>query len=506
MAFHNPYHFVPVKNGGRLNDLPREEFEHGQSSTRKHVTHDRYIEGAKSGRIICRLTTEEPLVIGAEQGKTAPAKVEPFKLDEKPAIPASTLRGLISGIVEAASNSALRVLENEKYSYRKHFEQPPLGTKPPEWNENSILSAIGMIVEENGRLRLRPLTLPTLRGRRGNISLDQKFRVLYQKPNLKVYIGNEESIRQDTFPYKTFRKGGEKYYYLQIKNREWNEQYQLPDDDNQYWRNDQFLLGQTPLDNNFSPLTEEEVPSHESDQHIRGIVRVLGCYSRDLPNTKKHELFIPYPVEAESWPTFEIPDGVQERFKMLSDLRTEEVKKEIAKQIKEATDKGASAHEVAAIKRHLLPYEPFDTIRNPNPENENDFSFRLKDGDLVYFRPEFDARTHQPVIAEVSLSAIWRGRVEIKENNQLKAASAHMFFEKVDAELLPFNPKRKVVTLAEQIFGFVEEIKKIANQPRSRWQGAFIHLPQELRASGRTVRKIPAGCQIIADWIRHLNR
>ncbi len=83
MAFHNPYHFVPIKNQERESHLTRSDFENPQSSGHKHVTHDRYVAVAKSGRIICRLTSEEPLVIGAEQGGTAPAKVEPFRIDEK---------------------------------------------------------------------------------------------------------------------------------------------------------------------------------------------------------------------------------------------------------------------------------------------------------------------------------------------------------------------------------------------------------------------------------------
>lgn len=119
--FHNPYHFVPANKGGRIDDLCKTAFENRQLG---HVTHDRYIENTHSGRVICRLTTETSFFVGDETPESEkatqerPGKPNPFEIDNKPAIPASSLRGLISNIAEAASNSALRVLENRYYSFR----------------------------------------------------------------------------------------------------------------------------------------------------------------------------------------------------------------------------------------------------------------------------------------------------------------------------------------------------------------------------------------------------
>jgi hypothetical protein len=117
--FHNPYHYVQVKKDGRADDLIREHFNNRDVGP---VTHDRYVENTHSGRILCRLTAETPFFVGAERVRDAtdkmPAQVRPFELDGRPAIPGSTLRGLISGLAEAASNSALRVLDNAPYFYR----------------------------------------------------------------------------------------------------------------------------------------------------------------------------------------------------------------------------------------------------------------------------------------------------------------------------------------------------------------------------------------------------
>ena len=101
-------------------------------------------------------------------------------------------------------------------------------------------------------------------------------------------------------------------------------------------------------------------------------------------------------------------------------------------------------------KDHLLPYEPKDTIRNLDGNNRK---FRLKDGDLVFFKNQ------GPFITEISLSSVWRGRVEKIINGKATKATTYDFFRyvntepnKINEELLPFNSNREYVTLAEQIF------------------------------------------------------
>ncbi len=113
--FHNPYHFVPVApkpNAGlALADFP------GRLPT--HLSLACHAPGTLSGRLIARLETASPLVIGSEQvsgkGKLLPGVVSPFKIGGKAAVPGSSLRGLVSATAEAASNSALRVLSEKAW-------------------------------------------------------------------------------------------------------------------------------------------------------------------------------------------------------------------------------------------------------------------------------------------------------------------------------------------------------------------------------------------------------
>ena len=97
-AFRNAYHFVPRLPGEELTLAP---------------SHDRYT--GLSGRITCTLTLEQPTVIGGKRSHTAGDyhRLEQFVFEDDPAIPATSLKGLISSIAEAASLSRYRVLEDE---------------------------------------------------------------------------------------------------------------------------------------------------------------------------------------------------------------------------------------------------------------------------------------------------------------------------------------------------------------------------------------------------------
>lgn len=417
--YHNPYHFVPVVADTRPDDLSVIDFE---SLKVGHVRHDRYVDGTFSGRIICRLTTETPIFIGASRTKEAtdqaPAEVAPFLLgeDKKAAIPASSLRGLISSIAEAASNSALRVLENRAFSFRRAMTES--------------LSAIGMVVVKNGTYHLRPLTLPNIELKGGVARLSGGYAKLFPVPNLKVYVGSASSIRSAGFPYKTFSLDAPKYYGLKLSQRSWGANKQLPSDPNQYIKNGRFLLAQRPLVSG-DPIAWDKIPDNEKSQYTRGIMRVLGCDpSRDLPNTKKHEVFIPYPVAAESWPTIPIETAAVERFHELADELIDETLK----------------------SPELLPYEPRGTKRNPEAGKKQ---FRLKEGDLVFFRPNDNGTA----VTEIAFSSIWRGRVEANWNNMIDAARAADFFSKIDPDLPPFDSEREQITIAEQLFGFVQDDK-----------------------------------------------
>jgi CRISPR-associated protein (TIGR03986 family) len=363
MAFHNPYHFVPVKSGDRMADLNRAEFPVKEPHpTHKHVTHDRYSDTTSSGRLICRITTEDPIFVGdtaSDEEPEGPKKLAHFEIETgKPAIPASTLRGLISSLAEAASNSALRVLEDGSYSYRKTFDKP--------------LTKLGRVELEDGVYSLRPLP--------GVIKLAwTRFRV--------------SSV------------DGTKFYYLKTRLD---------------------AAGQTEAVDLKSEAQFNDLDEQLKDSYHRGFLRVMG-EGRSMPPGRRHELFVPYPVEVEndSQARLRIPEFVVARFEELAAQRTEDDKS--------------------------LPYHPIGTPRNITGKDE----FTIKTGDLVYYETEPDGK----VVSEIALSSIWRGRVETNESGSPANASAHAFFSAVDQELLPFNPSREVITIAEQLFGFVEQGK-----------------------------------------------
>jgi len=412
MKFHNPYHFVPVKERDRSQDLTREQLKGGDVG---NVTHALFGSGTHSGRLVCRITAEDAIVVGAERtpaSDEAAAVVTPFERDGRPAIPASSLRGLISSVAEAASNSALRVLEDRAYSYRKKMSKS--------------LSAIGMVVERTDDTgvhhELRPLTLPTIEIQRGVATLPLAYQGLFPIPNLKVYIGNRASIRADDYPYETFRRDSPKYYGMKLKrDRAWGKNYSLENDTHQYRKAGRFLLAQKPLEPG-DPIAWDDIPEDQRPHYVRGILRVLGCTAArsDIPEkTKLHEIFIPYPADAENWPCIPIDPAALDRFNTLASERSE-----------------------ARKNPPFLPYEPKGTVRNPRPKNDDDHSFRLKDGDLVFF----DAANKR--VTEFSLSSIWRGGGEKR---------AHQFFSAVDLDLIPFHSGRQSITPAEQLFGLVEQ-------------------------------------------------
>ncbi len=119
--FHNPYHFVPVVPERQSGDLHRSRLKPGADAEgrARHLTHDRFAENTNSGRLLVRLRTETPLVVGGLQDHSvAPHLIHPFLCDGRPAVPASSLRGLISTIIEAITNSSLRVLHDKPYKGR----------------------------------------------------------------------------------------------------------------------------------------------------------------------------------------------------------------------------------------------------------------------------------------------------------------------------------------------------------------------------------------------------
>ena len=202
MAQYNPYHFVPVKGreaGQTKHDLPF-AIQRDPNDKREIAGefHERYAPDRHSGTIFCTLTTKTPILIGAAQARPnagSVATVSPFAIDGKPAVPGSSLRGMVGSILEAASNSALRILDAQPFSFRKPMEK-----------SLSALGEIKIVYEgERTRFELQPLALPMLEKQRVNNQflyvVPPRFRNAFREPALKVFVGDRpttKAIRRHT--------------------------------------------------------------------------------------------------------------------------------------------------------------------------------------------------------------------------------------------------------------------------------------------------------------------
>lgn len=142
--FRNAFHFVPRKPPllEDLRALPIDQAPFGLTPQTLADGHAVYADGTHSGRIVCTVTLECPVVIGAKrhtkQQKEKPSEVEPFLFKGRPAIPASSMKGVISAVAEAASRAPYRVLENMMLSVayspsgdpRKNWKPVESGSNP----------------------------------------------------------------------------------------------------------------------------------------------------------------------------------------------------------------------------------------------------------------------------------------------------------------------------------------------------------------------------------------
>ncbi len=500
MTFHNPYHFVPIAPEPQV-ALAKDDLATGKTG---HVTHDRYLSNAPkganipevfSGRLLCRLTTVDPIFIGHtrdEESASSPQHVKPFELEDgKPSIPASSLRGLVSSIAEAASNSALRVLDNRLLSRRMDFAS----------QEN--LPAIGMIVkgpDANGKptLRLLPLTLPPMSwdpvNKEGQVggTLSPYADIFRRMPTLlqshvplKVFVdGYDEEdastgrqpmlrVRASSFlqrvnPDSYSADNSQAYWYIKPKGRcSWKDATtksrvlatqpylkEIQTKTGPRW----FLLGQKVEGE--GPISEEEYQKlGKPTGYIRGILRVLGIDDRiaNMPMGKRHEIFIPFPEGIDQAPTYGIEEAI-EKFHELADQRTEE------------------------DRQRSLPFEVKGSKRSDDPK-KFEGKIRLRARDLVFFEAQglaasattpagpgrstggfgsvrivpregavvaLSQNAAEVKITQIAISSIWRREA---------GGRVHDFFRKISPksqEFLPFNPERTTVTLAEALFGFVE--------------------------------------------------
>lgn len=437
-AFHNPYHFVPL--GPEMDDPETISAKDFADSKLGALAHDRYQTGAEffSGRVVFRVMTETPTVVGAQHERASesePAVVKPFELDGEPALPGASLRGMISSLAEAATGSAMRVLQDRSLSYRAAMKES--------------LPALGRLVDEGGTLKLEPLALPALPcDVEGSVfdPVSPTWQYLFPVPRLRVYVngyrglGREGGVRLETgtflervLPRSASSDHPDDRWYYPLgappvwdadgrptmprphvkKTRNWRgeESYQVVAQDRD--------PGQAPPENaKPEPISQQvydSLAAAEKALYVPGILRVLDIdgHEKEIPSQRTHEIFLPLPDPAKPAPRLDVQSALAE-FHRLADERTE-------------------------ADEHL----PFRLKGLPRTGK-----VRLEAGDVVFFQVD---KSDPPRVTEIALSSIWR-------------KSAGTVFDYVPSELRPLHPGRKEVSIAERVFGFVEQGLKQAGK------------------------------------------
>ena len=110
MPVTSPYRFVPLS---RLIVLPE---------WAPLVSHDQPFADGLCGELALRLTAHTPLCVGGKQDKAnehTPGRVHFFRTpDNKPAIPGSSLKGMLRNVLEIASFARFRQVEDQKLGVR----------------------------------------------------------------------------------------------------------------------------------------------------------------------------------------------------------------------------------------------------------------------------------------------------------------------------------------------------------------------------------------------------
>ena len=118
--FHNPYHFLPF---AKLRGMPPVAADTAEAqplaaeALAAGHAHDRAQPGRYSGRLVVGLRTVSPLFIGAKRSdntaKNKPVEVDAFVYQRKRALPGTSLRGMLSALLEPITGSAMRIIDAE---------------------------------------------------------------------------------------------------------------------------------------------------------------------------------------------------------------------------------------------------------------------------------------------------------------------------------------------------------------------------------------------------------
>lgn len=471
--FHNTYHFIPIEAA----DLPKWATVDNFRDKKKWATeegigvhsHARYASGTEaapvfSGRIQCTLTAETPFIVGGRRPKNddgttpTPVVVLPYMLDDEYALPATSIKGMVGAIAEAASGSAMRVFDGKRVlSYRKPM--------------NGALSWLGRVVlvkqeaSEKLLMRIQPLCLPhiqttldrVLRLEKGenwsssrpqpgpteSEQIGKKAEVL----PLKVYIGEYDPpnkpirdasgfLTRTTASYTD--QDPDRFYWMKLPD-DFSVNAKGPPPKGAMVDPSRTIVSQRAQPERQVPLTKTQfdaLPDATKSQYTRGIIRVLGRLGSNresIPQQKKHELFIPFPEGCE-------------------DVCNEEMNPVLYPISRRAKERFESLARERNDAQPYLPFAPQET--RPNGQGVVD----IREGDIVFYALD-QAKTQ---VVEISYSMIWRGQVEWRDDKAASLGDFVAFQTPADQSaarrnLLPFALSRSELTPAELLLGFVQE-------------------------------------------------
>jgi len=457
--FINPFHFVPLIKPVAASTLPDVQ----QSLTGKAVRgatkdvpqllHDRYVASnaaAKdaeffSGRIICQLTTASPCVFGNEHqaiplsSKDKTTRVDNFSISGFAAIAGTSLKGMLSSVAEVASGSALRVLNNRVMSIRSSMRESR--------------SALGMVFGNKGERRILPLTFPTfqfdwdtgqymptdgsansvwdaLRTARGKLGADLTPIYIERSP------ANRDCSFHHGFPVAAIPAAS----YDEIK---WNagrpaDSQTLHKIEKRRDRERPSLLRPYRHDPDKNKLPRVEVYDSTKKQCL-GIVRYLEDPDAEGHASSTFALFIRIPAEWNDNGKFAF-DKVDPSLLVPAEAACASFDAIVADEFSSAPGDGdkVSCTELVGQKPFKLPRKKGDKPGNPG----------LRQGDLVFFRPRSSTE-----IESVSISGIWREGVRWMWGPKTGVPDLLD-----DPEHRPMNANREFVTLAEMLFGWVNDV------------------------------------------------
>ena len=503
-TFYNPYQFIPAT--GKINGKSSAKTDYKViKSGNSHIRHDVWVPGTYSGKVVCTLTTASPTFVGAyhtEQSSSERAKTVPHYQRQvndvmQPAIPGNSLRGVISQCMETLSQSTLRVLEDKIMSVRKSM---PKEGASQEGNE--LLYGIGLIKkklhspesEDKDDYQLLPLCVSTQleigdEETRGlgvicdkNLPWSTLFKGRRLSECLPAYVDSYEhkrrinhlqSLDPKAYPYPDANT----YYYAKLpkclsfvrvgENFEWSVEMK-----DSVYHIQRRLLAQKHQ-GIVSAEKYKELTAEEQREYTRGLMRVLDMdkYGDVIPNTKKRELFIPFPEELEKKiKPLDIPAEVLKTYKALVLESMERSKDRNNDRKLPVTLRGYDNAEVAdnrlfyfGCKCETLAKEAAETEPETEAKPVIDVVAAFKNAIKNKEKPDEAKLKNEPekkriyTISEISITSLWRKRIE---------DSLYAFFQSSngDSHLTPWRdddsdssePPRQL-TPVEVIMGFVSD-------------------------------------------------